>query len=208
MSETYSALREYRKRIKAMLDDPECTGDLFSLGVALLDFAVLHINRDERTWQHYADKVWGLRSRNYVPGVLRGDIRRYDAIKDAEQRDPARRCGAPMIRRQGPCGQSASRRAMLTDTMTGRKQWIAGCKRHEEWFNAQVRANRAAVDEIAEAVRPPANTGGVLERHIPEIDWEAVWLKIDPTWTRPPETEPEIVPVFPKLRLVLGGEDA
>ena len=211
MNETYSALREYRKRIAAMLDDPECTGDLFGLGVALLDFAILRINRDERSWAHYATRAWGDRagytSRYGVREVLRKDIRRYDAIKDAEERDPARRCGAPMIRRQGPCGQSASRRAMLTDTMTGRKQWLAGCKRHEDWFNARVRANKAEVDEIAEAVRPPANAGGVLARHIPEIDWEAVWVGLDPSWTRPPEAEPEPVEVYPKLRLVLSDDE-
>ena len=204
--DTYSALREYRKRIKAMLDDPECVGDLFSLGVALLDFAVLQ-QRDEKTWAYYADQVWDFRSRDYVRGVLLGDIRRYDAMKDTEGGAPRRKCGAPMIRRQGPCDQSASRQAMLTDTLTGRKQWLAGCKRHEDWFNAQVRANRAEVSEVAEAVRPAANAGGVLARHIPEIDWEAVWLKLDPSWTPPPEHEPEVVPVFPKLRLVLA-EDA
>lgn len=209
MSETYSALREYRKRVKAMLDDPECTGDLFGLGVALLDFAVMG-DRDERTWKHYAVRAWGDKagytSRYGIREVLRKDIRRYDAIKDAEERDPARRCGAPMIRRQGPCGQSASRRAMLTDALTGRRQWIAGCKRHEDWFNTQVRANRAEVSEIAEAVRPPANAGGVLARHIPEIDWQALWLTLDPEWTAPPEAEPEVVPVFPRLRLVLAAE--
>lgn len=204
-AETYTALREYRKRIKAMLDDPECTGDLFGLGIALLDFAVLRINRDEKTWQFYADQALTHKHRGYVRDILRKDIRRYDPLKDAEGNEPYRKCGAPMARRQGPCGQSASRQAMLTDAMTGRKQWVAGCKRHEEWFNARVRANRAEVAEISEAVRPPANAGGVLARHIPEIDWHAAWLKIDPSWTPPPEQEPEVVPVFPKLRLVLGG---
>lgn len=204
---TYSALREYRKRIEAMLADPECTDDLFSLGVALLDFAVLR-HRDNKSWQHYTNQVWDRAGDYRIHGVLRSDIRRYDAIKDTEERDVARRCGAPMIRRQGPCGQSASRRAMLTDTLTGRKQWIAGCTRHEDWFNARVRENRAEVDEIAEAVRPPANAGGVLARHIPEIDWESVWVKLDPSWTPPPEQEPEAVPVFPKLRLVWNEAEA
>lgn len=202
MTETYSALREYRKRIAAMLADPECTGDLFSLGVALLDFAVLR-NRDHQKFEHYAAQVWDFRHGSHTRDVLRKDIRRYDAIKDAEERDPARRCGAPMVRRQGPCGSSASRRAMLTDTLTGRKQWLAGCKRHEEWFNERVRANRADVEELAEAVRPPANAGGVLARHLPEIDWVRVWVGLDPTWTAPPESEPELVSVYPKLRLVL-----
>lgn len=202
---TYSALREYRKRIAAMLDDPDCVGDLFGLGVALLDFAILR-DRDEKNWAYYADRVWDFKHASKTRDVLRKDIRRYDAIKDAEERDPARRCGAPMVRRQGPCGQSASRRAMLTDTLTGRKQWLAGCKRHEEWFNERVRANRADIEDVAEAVRPAANAGGVLARHIPEIDWEAVWLKLDPSWVAPPEAEPEVVSVFPKLRLVLTEE--
>lgn len=211
MSETYSALREYRKRIKAMLDDPECTGELLSLGISLLDFAVLRIDRDETSWRYYAVRAWGDKagytSRYGIREVLRKDIRRYDALADANERDPARRCGAPMVRRQGPCGQSASRRALLTDLQTGRKQWLAGCRRHEGWFNAQVRANRQDAAEAVEAVRPPANAGGVLARHIPEIDWHAAWQKLDPAWTPPPEAEPEIVTVYPKLRLVLG-EDA
>lgn len=205
MTETYSALREYRKRIAAMLDDPECVGELFGLGVALLDFAVLRI-RDDKTWATYADRVWEFKHTSHTRDVLRRDIRRYDAIKDADERDPARRCGASMVRRQGPCGNSASRRAMLTDSLTGRQQWIAGCKRHEDWFNDRVRANRADAEDIAEAVRPAANAGGVLARHLPEIDWEAVWVKLDPTWTRPPEAEPEPVSVYPRLRLLLAEE--
>lgn len=203
---TYSALREYRRRIKAMLDDPECTGDLLGLGVALLDFAVLR-DRSEKGFRHYAQQVWDTSGGYQVRGVLRGDIRRYDAIKDADNNGPARRCGAPMIRRQGPCGQSASRRALITDAMTGRKQWLAGCKRHEEWFNTQVRLNAADVNAIADAVQPPANAGGVLARHIPEIDWEAVWVSLDPTWTAPPEGEEELVSVYPKLRLVVSEAD-
>jgi hypothetical protein len=202
---TYSALSDYRGRIANMLDDPECTGDLFALGVALLDYAVLRIDRGERSWRHYAEKAWGQAGNYRIRDVLRKDIRRYDAMKDADGTAPYRKCGAPMIRRQGPCGQSASRQAMLTDTATGRRQWVAGCKRHEDWFNSRVRANRAEVDDIAEAVRPAANAGGVLARHIPEIDWQGMWLKLDPKWTAPPEAEPEIVSVFPKLRLVLGS---
>lgn len=200
MNETYSALREYRKRIAAMLEDPECTGDLFALGVSLLDFAILRIDRDERSWSYYADRA-GIR---YVRGVLRGDIRRYDALKDADASGPARQCGAPMVRRQGPCGKSSSRRALLTDAETGRKQWIAACSRHADWFESRVRSNRAKV-EVSNPERPPANAGGVLARHIPEIDWRATWLKLDPDWTAPPEVEPEEVPLKPRLTLVLGG---
>ena len=205
MTATYSALRDYRSRIAAMLDDPECGGDLLALGVALLDFAVLRIDRDERSWKFYAKRAWGTGSDWRIRDVLRKDIRRYDALKDAEGRDPARRCGAPMVRRQGPCGQSAGLRTLLTDPDAGRKQWIAACSRHRDWFEARVRSNRLAVEQTEAVTRPPANAGGVLARHIPEIAWEDTWRKLDPKWTPPPEAEPEEVPLKPRLRLVLGG---
>jgi len=203
--ETYTLLREYRRRVAAMLADPECTGDLFALGVSLLDFAVLHTT-DEHSWSYYAERAWDVRSRQMISHVLRSDIRRYDALKDAEQRDPGRRCGAPMVRREGPCGQSASIRGMLTDADTGRQQWLAACSRHRDWFEARVRSNRATV-EVADPVRPAANAGGVLARHIPEIDWPKTWVKLDPQWTPPPEVEPEAVPLKPRLHLILGGSE-
>jgi hypothetical protein len=202
---TYSALREYRKRIRAMLDDPECNDDLLGLGIALLDFAILRIDRDERTWRHYAEQAWGEAGDYRIRGVLKRDIRRYDAAKDADAVDPMRKCAAPMVRRQGACGQSAFRRTMLTDPDTGRRQWLAACRRHEDWFTARVRDNRLAVDAVEEVTRPPANAGGVLARHIPEIAWEETWRKLDPNWTPPPEAEPEEVPLKPRLTLVLGG---
>ncbi|WP_377324722.1 hypothetical protein ACFJIY_07575 [Pimelobacter simplex] len=203
MTQTYSALREYRKRIAAMLDDPECTGDLLSLGISLLDFAVLRVSRDEKKFEFYARRSWG--DRNYrTRSVLKSDIRRYDALKDADTCSPARECGAPMVRRKGPCGQSAGRRALLTDADTGRKQWIAACSRHRDWFEARVRSNRAEI-EVSNPERPAANAGGVLARHIPEIDWVAVWKDLDPAWTPPPERKPEEVPLKPRLTLVLGG---
>ncbi len=207
MTETYSALRAYRQRIGEMLDDPECTGELLALGIALLDFAILRTSRD-KTWGHYADRALGSRDEGYsdwrVRNILKRDIRRYDAVKDADAKDPARRCGAPMVRRRGSCGASASRRALLTDPDTGRKQWLAACRRHGGWFDARVYDNRVAAD-VEDIQAPPANTGGVLARHIPEIDWASTWRKLDPDWTPPPEDEPEPATVKPRLTLVLGG---
>jgi hypothetical protein len=204
MNETFTALSDYRRRVKAMLDDPECTGDLLALGVALLDFAVLRTS-DSRSWADYAERAWGDKNGWRVRHVLQSDIRRYDAIKDAGEGDPARKCGAPMIRRQGSCGQSATRRTLLTDPESGRRQWLGACKRHLPWFEQRLHANRMAVSEYEAVVAPPANAGGVLARHIPEIDWEATWKKLDPEWTRPPEAEPQEVSLKPRLRLVLGG---
>lgn len=203
---TYTKLRDYHRRVAAMLADPECVDDLLLLGISLLDYAVLRTD-DSKTFDHYAAKVFEDRQwrRYQVKDILRKDIRRYDAVQDATERDPARVCQAPMVRRQGPCGKSASRRGLITDDLTGRKQWLAACTRHREWFDSAALANRAIVAEAPEIMRPAANAGGVLARHIPEIDWPAVWLAQDPTWTPPPEAEPEVVPLTPRLTLVLGG---
>lgn len=200
----YTLLKTYHARIRAMLDDPECGGDLLSLGISLLDYAILRTTTD-KSWQHYAKAAWGESHRYQVRDVLRKDIRRYDAFKDAEGGQWARICGAPMIRRQGPCGQTGSLRTMLTDSESGRRQWLAACSRHREWFEARVHENRMAVTSDDVVVRPPANTGGVLARHIPEIDWPTTWVKLDPNWTPPPEETPLEVPLKPRLRLVLGG---
>lgn len=206
MNHTYSALKEYRRRIAAMLEDPECTGDLLTLGVALLDFAVLRATT-EKTWGHYAERAWGPSDNGHkwrVIGVLKSDIRRYDAIKDAETTGPGRACGSPMIRRQGPCGQSATIRTLITDPLTGRQQWLAACSRHREWFNERALTNRRQTPEAPDLVVPAANAGGVLSRHIKEIDWHGVWTNLDPSWTPPPEVEPETVPLRPRLRLVFS----
>jgi hypothetical protein len=58
---------------------------------------------------------------------------------------------------------------------------------------AELKANPAPV--------PPANTGGVLERHLPEIDWWKVWTHVDKSWSPPPEGERFHKP---KLTLVMG----
>lgn len=201
----HARLARYQERIAAMLADPECHGDLLLLGIGLLDYAVLR-TETAKTFDHYAARVFNKPSSSplAVRGILRDDIRRYDWRQD-QGAQVVTRCGAPMIRRTGPCGQSASSRFMATDALTGRKQWVGACARHRDWFAQQLhidRANRAADHD--EAVSPPANAGGVLARHIPEIDWEGVWRNIDPKWTPPPEDAPAPVRVRPTLTLVVG----
>ena len=44
--------------------------------------------------------------------------------------------------------------ALLTDPLTGRKQWLAACRRHQEWFDARAVANRAALGEVEDVAIP------------------------------------------------------
>lgn len=204
---TYTALRAHHRTVEAMLADPQCTGDLLLVGMAVSRHVHLRLARPE---DEAADLTWGdlcrpfiRESRNgawwLIKSVLQKDIRRYDAFEDNGGHYFEARCGSPMIRRHGPCGQSASIRAMVADPETGRRSWLAACRRHREWFDHEWAKSR----QVEPAREPAANAGGVLERHIPQIDWHYVWKQVDPNWTPPPEGEETTA--RPKLRLIVGS---
>ena len=104
-----------------------------------------------------------------------------------------------MIRRQGPCGQQAGDRTLVTDRDTGRQQWLAACPRHRDWLTRELVARKDAAGPV-ERVDPPANAGGVLERHFPDIEWEPIY-----EWARPGWTEPGERVDAPKLVLIKGS---
>lgn len=205
---SYAALRRHDKRVQGMYDDPGCTGDLLLLGLALaryVDFELLPNRAAARklTYSELGQMVFEMRSprqlQYLVTGVLRSDVRRY-AIQDARY---ARTCQAPMIRRQGTCGKPGNHHAYLVDIDTGERSPLCACNRHKDWAEAAIKRNRAA----AAATPPPtpvANSGGVLARHIPEINWEKAYVAVDPKWTPPPEDTPWRKPRF---ELVLGDPD-
>lgn len=113
-------------------------------------------------------------------------------------------CGRPRVRTEGTCGRNASANhtKRLIDPATGERMWVGACTNTacKAWFAAVLERNER---ELATnpPPRPPANTGGVLERHLPEIDWWAIYRHLDETWTPPPENETWH---RPKLQLVLG----
>jgi hypothetical protein len=185
-----------------MLADPDLTGNLLAIGLAL----AVHLDSGITPWPTVADlsrEVFGRDDAHQyaIRHALRDDARAY--------RTPLhhhRRCTAPMIRRSGECGKYATNQAVITDWVTGERHHILACSqpRHRDWWNATVTANRAQKPDLVPL--PPANSGGVLARYFPEIDWPKLWLAIDPTWTPHPEPEPdtETEPGPPKLTLHLG----
>src|SRR5690554_1916727 len=137
--------------------------------------------------------------------VFRQDRRRYDPDVDEGRRYRRLTCGRPMIRREGLCDRNASSQRRLTDPATGRRQWVGCCSQSacKRWFTDLLERNRREL-----AANPPptpaANTGGVLERHLPEVDWWVVWKQVDPGWCPPPEGRPFGKPT---LTVIVGGDE-
>lgn len=193
-----ASAQRYAKRVRALLDDPDCTGDLLAIGVALAD--LIDLGRSKRTWRAVGTRVYGPKGRwDQLERELRRDVRRYDVTHDPDAQQWRSKCAAPMIRREGPCGQQAGHRTIVTDPDTGRQQYLAACSRHREWFTREVVARRERAADV-EKVDPPANTGGVLERHFPDVRWEGVYEWLRPGWTEPGERVEA-----PRLVLVKGG---
>jgi hypothetical protein len=190
-------LAAYRKTVDGMWADPDLTGDLLAVGLYWAHR--LHLDGvDSLSTKDTARAVLG--ASRHLERVMRNDIRRYDPIADPRcQHRYGLACEAPMIRREGLCGQPASRsHTDLWDLDTGRRYYIARCGRHSDWARQQARANLAAWEAIPALNRPvpPANTGGVLRRHLPELEWPTYWRSLDERWVEPPELEPFVRPTF------------
>ncbi len=160
-----------------------------------------------------------------VRDVLRSDIRRYvpNVKKSHRCQRPVKRRGqaaatpAPginfvpaftghLVPPEDVCGRNPDWRGThptwLVDPVDGTRHAFAACSRArcKTWLAALAERNRAEV-----AANPPptptANRGGVLARHLDELDWPALYTHLNPKWTPPHET-PGWRP--PKLQIVLG----
>lgn len=129
-------------------------------------------------------------------------------------------CAAPMIRRQGECGQHAIDHSLIVDPDTGWRTPAWYCRRHAEWGR-----QLDAVLRAAEPVEPIPNTGGLMPSYLWAEGGDEGWIKVyqrASEWKRsgwePPKTyglcaddwptpgkepEPKAEPV--RLRLVASG---
>jgi hypothetical protein len=245
---TYAALRDHNTRVQRMLTDPECVGELLLVGIGMarcLDLDDPHwapgkgmplkpiayaVYGRYRQAPNMLLPDWGKRGdshpRQRILDVFFHDRRRYSASVDGDVGPHGgTQCGRPMQRREGLCGRSASwdQKRRLADPVTGRRHTVGACSQPKcrAWF-ADLLARNAAELAANPAPEPPANTGGVLERHLPEIDWWKVWRHVDSQWTPPPEgraferprltvlindddTEPGAVVTRPTLVALEGG---
>ncbi|MEU0078596.1 hypothetical protein ABZY58_11920 [Micromonospora tulbaghiae] len=221
-SPSYSALREHNRVTAALIADPEVTGDLLLVGMWLARATIL---RDpppgEGRWSFTSIAgalfghgrpltITGMGATTRVPNYLvarvkqavRADRPHYDPDRD-NAADPWMHlpCRAPMIRREGECGQHGTMYDYLTDLTTGRQVRIAACRRHKPWYDHQVVTNREAVRDAGDRLpRPAANAGGALARHIGGVNWPRIWQMVDPHWTPPPEGASTRKPTLRVLR--------
>lgn len=223
---SYTALRDYHRCTTSMLADPELTEDLLLIGLWLARAVHLHIPDPTNAEWHLSDiaaDLFPLRTKPAMSGfghaegqttgrdvwkvfdLLKSDIRRYDARADQPRPPWARTpCSGPVVRR-AECGKPSVTQGYFTDVNTGRRRLAGGCRKHEQWFQAAWQENRAAVRDAAEIPRPPANAGGKLARHLPDIDWPVLWRGLDKNWVAPPEVNSW---AKPSLRVLVSPDMA
>lgn len=210
---SWSRHRRHEKRLRAMIEDPDLTGDLLLVGIALARWVDRLVTVEKNPEGRYS---WNDVLAGYLGGpghrrragqtrspwevawyALRDDVRRYSPDLGSGWSRP---CDGPMVRRDGPCGKHGTHQRQYVDPDTGERFWRYACARHRQWLEDDWRRHRS-YHPPDRAPTPPANAGGVLARHLPEVDWPGVYRHIDPTWTPPPERDP--LPARPTLRLVV-----
>jgi hypothetical protein len=95
------------------------------------------------------------------------------------------RCEAPMIRRDGPCGQRATLHltARVTSPQDGTWRIARYCKRHEDHARQAARADRLMVAAGA-MPEPVPNTGGLLPCYL-SWSWPDQYARARPGWKPP-----------------------
>jgi hypothetical protein len=243
----FTQLRAFNAAVGALIADRDVTDDLLLIGLWLA--RAYHLRQPapgEGRWSFkaIAHDVYGPGTPYTITGMgvthhvssqhvakvkraLTDDIPRYDRQRDNEglwHPFGGYECAAPMIRREGLCGQHATESQDLTDLATGRIHVLAACTRHRPWLNEQYLRNRDDVRAAGEHLPAPvANAGGLLARHLPKVGWQQIWTHLRPGWTPPPQGTPvgkprltvlaldeadlELAPdvAAPALRLIAGG---
>ena len=175
-----------------------------------------------RKWRKRASDILGEygrpggRRESRLADLLYADRPRYD-FPPLSYNQP---CAAPMIRREGLCGQPSSDHDYEVDQETGWKTPVYFCRRHEPW-GKQLHQRRVREP----GPEPIPNAGGLVTSYFEGSDmaaWArlykeaAVW-KRDRLWEPPkayslcaddwPVPGQDPIPQKARLRLVLGGGD-
>lgn len=184
------------RALAAMLEDPDLTGDLLAVAIALrwvLD------SGDTSKWLNRVAEAIGHRPQR-VRIAIGDDMPRYKG----DMTSPV--CDVLMPRRGDACGKRASNYTSDRDPETGALRLVGRCTRHDVdrafWLCLEDRRKQW---EANGKPLPPHDTGGILRRHFPGYNWADIY-----TWARPGVEQtpgggkPKILP-RPKLILLRGG---
>ena len=188
-----------------------------TLAIAMT-YARLTIPTEDRTWDRIiALAGWGDDQSGWYSfrDAISEDAPRYEPPHNGAPWH--RPCEAPMIRREGLCGQRGTWTQHVTDPATGRWRLAAWCSRHQEFYRKAWAAEQVRL-KVGTTPRPAPNTGGLLALHVPGKDWPNLYAWARSGWEPPelglnPDHWPALEKVHqyrpPALRaLDGGGEDA
>ena len=229
---TPDRLQRHHERVTAMLADERLNGDLLLIGIALARIVDLTDPPWPTAMRDIARQVYGAayHGRNLavqagqrledtarieprgiarLKSVLYHDVRRYsvDTARSRACQRPTARRGVHLAARGELCGRRAdyySREYTFVDPVDGTMHLLGACTKPicRTWWHQLADDNRRELTDNPPP-EPAANHGGVLESHLPELDWPLIYGRVDPQW-RPPHEAPGWRP--PQLVAVTGGQ--
>lgn len=130
------------------------------------------INVFKRATDLLGDTGSGRYKRARIAHLIWGDRPRYERDQSVGhwRYGP---CDAPMVRRDGLCGQGSADHTYTVDLDTGWHTPVWFCRRHESWAARIDGARRAAPP-----VEPIPNTGGMLPAYLTHADGDDGWAKL------------------------------
>ncbi len=114
----------------------------------------------------------GRHKRARIAHLIWGDRPRYEHDR-SDGRWRYGTCEAPMIRREGLCGQGSVDNTYTVDPDTGWRTPVWFCRRHEQWAAGIDAARRAAPP-----VEPIPNTGGMLPAYLTHAAGDDGWATL------------------------------
>lgn len=216
MTPTHTQLVAHNACTTAMLDDPDLTGDLLLIGLHWARAVHLGTPELDHLGHSTAQAVYGqathgpclaTTSGHHHPriapsgvqrvwDVIRSDIRRYapDTSRAAWCQRPIRRSPEQAKLLGKVCGRATTGeayRALFVGVVDGARNSIGCCSqpRCVAWWQALRAKNQAEINTHGRP-EPVANTGGILARHLPDLDWERIYRALCPKRVPPRVAEP------------------
>ena len=212
-------LHAYDAQVRRMAADPDMRGDVLAVGLAMawlyreegpVDITMSRIAAAAKLdgpGRRGPAKITPGRNLYLLQEAVACDAPRYEMdIPRVSQ------CEAPMVRKKGLCGRHPTVVAFSSrDWADGTRIHHAFCRRHYDAGMELGRSLRERDERLragrGDPPRPAANTGGVLARHFPGVDWEPVYSWARTGWVPPEQVPATYSAAVPALQLLAGAEE-